>query len=209
MKKFTAVLILLAFFFNTAVASPAGQGGGSGSETDDSNISIIVTVALIVGVSALFVMDILSENSEDSQDALSGIVEEAEAPEETGIDWESILDETGDEQIPVVSLAVFNVENGKDLTHYFAALLEQGEQLFYSIHGMPVALGSMPSSEAAATGFSFMDCNWFVTGDNTGIKLFAQNQNDPVWQFNSTHADSAMIRAAAASFRAFAQGETE
>ena len=201
------VLILLTFFLNTAVASPAGQGGGTESDAEETNISTIILIAVVAGVSWLLVSDILADNSVESQDALSGIVEEPVTYEDTGINWESVLDETQEAPVPVVAFSVFNVDNGRELTSYFTALLEQGEQLYYTIHGTPVALGNMSSPEAAATGLSFVECDWFITGDSTGIQLFSRDSDQPVWQFESTNPDSTAVSAAAASFRDFADGE--
>ena len=209
MKKLTVVLILLTFFLNTAVASPAGQGGGTESDAEETNISTIILIAVVAGVSWLLVSDILADKSVESQDALSGIVEEPVTYEDTGINWESVLDETQEAPVPVVAFSVFNVDNGRELTSYFTALLQQDEEIFYTIQGTPIALGSMSPSEAAATGLSFVDCDWFITGDNTGVQLFSRNSDQPVWQFESLNPDSNAVRAAAASFRDFADGDTE
>jgi len=65
----------------------------------------------------------------------------------------------------------------------------------------------MSSAEAAATGFSFMDCSWFITGDNSGIQLFIRGDSQPVWHSDSPATDSIGVRAAAAGFREYAEAE--
>lgn len=207
MKKLTAVLIILAFSLNTAVASPMGQGGGSGDDPEDASISTLILVVVVVGVAGLLVSDIIADNSEDSQDALSGVVTEPETSQETGVDWGSIVQESDAPFVPKLAISVFNIENGRNLAGYFSALLQQDEELNYSIQGTPIALGAMSSAQAAQTGLSFVDCDWFVTGDSTGVQLFSKVQTSPIWHFYSDIPDSAAVRAAAESFREFADSE--
>ncbi|PIE53314.1 hypothetical protein CSA37_01900 [Candidatus Fermentibacteria bacterium] len=202
MKKPAAVLILLLFTVNTALASPVGQGGGSTPNEEESNLSTVIMIAVVAGFSALIIGDIITDNAEDSQDAISG-VETNDASEDTGVDWGSLAADTADTSLPILSVSVFTVNDGRNLASYFSTLLEQGNGLYYNVHGNPAALGAMAPEEAAATGFAFLDCDWFIAGDSSGIYLFSRNSDEPLWQWNLAPADSASVRNAAAEFREF------
>ena len=203
MKSAMAVLMTAVFILGTAVASPLGEGGGSTADDSESNLAGILMITVVAGFAALLVGDIISDNAEDSQDALAGISDSSAVIEETGIDWNQLNGDSSEESIPVLAVAVFQVESGRDLARYLTAMLAPGEQRDYTIHGTPVALGSMSSAEAAATGFTFMSCDLFVTGDDEGIQLFERGNPEPVWTYQSESLDSNSVRGASANLMEF------
>lgn len=203
MKKAMAVLMTMVFILGTAVASPLGEGGGSSTDDSESNLAGILMITVIAGFAALLVGDIISDNAENSQDALAGISDSASVVEETGVDWNQLNGDSAEGSIPVLAVAVFQADSGRDLARYLTALLAPGDQRDYSIQGAPVALGSLSSAEAAATGFTFMNCDFFVTGDDEGIKLFMKGNASPVWTYDAVPLDSNTVRGASASLMEF------
>ena len=203
MKNAMAVLIAAVFILGTAVASPLGEGGGTSSDESESHLAEILMITVVAGFAALLVGDILSDNAIDSQDALAGITDSSAVIEETGVDWNQLNDDSAVENIPVLAVAVFQTDSGRDLAKYLTALLAPGDQRDYTIQGTPVALGSMSSAEAAATGFSFMNCDLFITGDGEGLQLFQQGITDPVWVYNAVSMDSNAVLEASAGLLEF------
>jgi hypothetical protein len=203
MKRAAAILLAAVFLLGTAAAAPLGEGGGSSSDDSESNLAGILMVTVVVGFAALLVGDIISDNAEDSQDALAGIMDSTAVVEETGVDWNQLNGDSTEARIPVMAVAVFQADSGRDLARYLSALLAPGEQTNYLLSGTPVALGSMNSAEAAATGFTFMDCDLFVTGDDEGIQLFERDNPQPVWTYYSESIDSNTVRRASANLMEF------
>lgn len=202
MRNALAVLITLIFVLSTAVASPFDEGGGTPDE-NESNLATILMVTAVAGFAALLIGDILSDNSTDSQDALAGIPDSTTVHESTGIDWGSFSSETADNGLPVVAVAVFQGDTGRDLARYLTGLLVPGEDIYYSLYGSPVSLGNMSSSQAAETGFSFINCDMFIAGDDSGFQLFYRDNPDPVWSLEAVNPDSNAVRRASASLLDF------
>ena len=200
MKRFMAVLLITTLVAGTAMSHPLGQGGGSQQTSDESQLSTILMVTVFVGVTALLVGDILSDNSVDSQDALAGVMESdsVETSQETGIDWGNLGGDAPGNEAPVLALGVFSVPDGRDLAHYMTGLLAPGEEINYRLHGDPVALGSIDADEAAAMAFSFIQCDYFLTADQQGFQLFQRNGEDPLWSLSPSNLDSAAVLSASA-----------
>jgi len=205
MKVIATVLILL--FSATSAAYPGDEGGGSSSGDEDSTLSGILMITVVVGVAVILVSDILSDNAQDSQDALAGINVTDATSDQTGVNWDQIAHDAEGDGIPVLAVAVFNIPSGRDLARYFTGLLAPGEEIHYTVYGPPLFLGSIPPAQAAATGFSAVNCNWFITGDSTGIQLFQKGQPEPVWFFAGQNPDSSSIRTASARFFEFASAQ--
>jgi len=201
MKRFAALLLLL-IFANIAVAHPFASGGGSSSEDEETSLTMIILLTVVVGVGALLIADIISDGGENSQDALAGGTAEL-LNEETGVNWEQLNNNTEEEAVPVVAISVFPGSNGRNLANYFSNLIAPGDNLYYIIYSSPVSFGQMSPAEAAATGFSFLDCQWFMAADSNGIELYSENTDDPLWLFNTADWDSVMVREASSSFLEF------
>lgn len=204
--KRIAALLFLVIFSNFAVAHPFASGGGGSSSSEETDLTMIILAVVVVGVGALLITDILDDNSTDSQDALAGGEEEEILREETGVNWEQLTGNEELEALPLVAISVFQGENGRDLAIYFSNLIARGNGLYYDIYSAPVAFGGMDSAEAAATGFSFLDCQWFIATGSSGLELHSENSENPIWVFNSVAWDSATVRNASASFLEFAMG---
>ncbi len=204
MKRITA-LLLLVLFSNMAVAHPFASGGGGSSSSEETDLTMIIMIVVIAGVGALLLTDILSDDSTNSQDALAGGEEEI-LNEETGVNWEQLNGSEQQETLPLVAVSVFPGENGRDLASYFSNLIAQGNGLYYDVYSAPVAFGEMSSAEAAATGFAFLDCQWFIAAASSGLELRSEDSDEPVWFFNSTEWDSTTVRDASASFLEFSMG---
>ncbi|MEA3266444.1 MAG: hypothetical protein U9P42_05805 [Candidatus Fermentibacteria bacterium] len=204
MKRITAIL-LLVLFSNMAVAHPFASGGGESSSSEETDLTMIILVVVVAGVGALLLADILADDSTDSHDALSGGEEEI-LNEETGVNWEQLNSSEEQEALPLVAVSIFPGENGRALAAYFSNLIVQGNGLYYDVYSAPVAFGEMSSAEAAATGFSFLDCQWFIATASSGLELHSENSEDPIWFFNSTEWDSTTVREASASFLEFSMG---
>ncbi|MCK5036257.1 MAG: hypothetical protein KAS73_10220 [Candidatus Sabulitectum sp.] len=204
MKRITALLLLI-LFSNMAVAHPFSSGGGESSSSEETDFTMIILVVVVVGVGALLLTDILSDDSTDSQDALSG-EEEDILNEETGVNWVQLNGSAEQEDLPVLAISVFPGTNGRDLATYFSNLIAQGNGLYYDVYSAPVSFGEMSSAEAAATGFSFLDCQWFVAITSSGLEMHSENSENPVWFFNSAEWDSTTVRDASASFLEFSMG---
>jgi|GEM_PF-2086970 len=204
--KRVAALLLIVIFSNIAVADPFSDGGGSTSSSDESNLSLIFTVVLLVGAGALFITDILSDDPIDSQDALAGITEQP-ADGTTGIEWENLAGNSNpeDQPVPVVAISVFPGSSGRDLANYFSSLIEPGNSLYYTVYSSPVAFGQLSPGEAAATGFSFLHCQWFVASGPRGLELHRNDSSDIPWVYYSATFDSSMVRTASASFMEFSR----
>ncbi len=203
--KRIAALLFLVIFSNFAVAHPFSSGGGGSSSSEETDLTMIILAVVVVGVGALLITDILDDNSTDSQNALAGGEEEI-LREETGVNWEQLTGNEELETLPLVAISVFQGENGRDLAIYFSNLMARGNGLYYDIYSAPVAFGEMDSAEAAATGFSFLDCQWCIATGSSGLELHSENSENPIWVFNSAAWDSATVRNASASFLEFAMG---
>ncbi len=201
MKRIAALLFML-IFSNLAVAHPFDSGGGSSSSSEETDLTMIILVTVVAGVGALLISDIISDNKEDTRDALSGDAEES-AIEDTGVNWGQLNDNVEGESIPVLAVSVFPGSNGRELANYFSNLIVPGNNLYYNIYSSPVSFGGMSPAEAAATGFSFLDCQWFLTADSAGLELHSENAENPLWLFNTAEWDSAMVREASSSFLEF------
>lgn len=202
MKRITAVLLLLVFS-NLAVAHPFASGGGTESSSEETDLTLIILVVVVAGVGALLVSDILSDEGEGEHTALTP--EEAELlNEETGVNWEDLAGNGEGETLPLLAVSVFPGENGRDFANYFSSLLAQGDQLYFTIYPAPVSFGSMEPSEAAETGFSFLDCQWFIAADSTGLMLYRETEETPAWLFNPVNWDSTTVREASSNFLEFA-----
>lgn len=199
MKKVSAVLICLVFMAGTAVASPFGEGGGSSPGEEESNLAAILMITVVVGFTALLVGDIMADDGLESQDALAGIPSDSvEVSEQTGVDWARL---TPADSLPVLAIAVFQGNGGRESARYMASLLSSRENIDYTIHGSPAALGNLSPGEAASTGFSFVPSDFFLTGGPEGLFLFRRGNGEPHWSFPASEAgmDSVYIRSAASS----------
>jgi hypothetical protein len=204
MKRITAVLLLLVFS-NLAVAHPFASGGGSESPSEETDITLIILVVVVAGVGALLVSDILSDNDENSGNTFPD-EEDVVLTEETGVNWNDLGSNGEVEPLPLLAVSVFPEENGKDLADYFSSLINQGDMLYYQVYPSPVSFGTMEPSEAARTGFSFLDCQWFITADSSGLMLYTETEESPAWFFNPVSWDSTTVREASSSFLQFAMG---
>ncbi|HPR21638.1 MAG TPA: hypothetical protein PK991_02950 [Candidatus Sabulitectum sp.] len=200
MKKASAVLICLVFIAGTAVASPFGEGGGTSPGEEESNLATILMITVVVGFTALLVSDIIADDGLESQDALAGITasDTSSVSEETGVNWEQLAPA---DSLPVLAIAVFQGPSGREAARYMASLLSSRENIDYTIHGSPSALGHQSPSETASTGFAFVPSDYFITADQEGLFLFHRGSGQPEWSFPMQEAglDSAFVRRAAAS----------
>lgn len=197
--KRTAALLLLLIFVNLAVAHPFDSGGGSSPSSEETDLTMIILLVVVAGVGALLISDIISDSGENSQDAL---VADTADPlnEDTGVNWAQLNSDIEVESLPVVAISVFPGSNGRDLANYFSNLIAPGNNLYYSIYSSPVSFGQMTPAEAAATGFSFLGCQWFIATNSAGLEMHSENADDPLWLFNTADWDSAMVREASSSF---------
>ena len=205
MKRLTAILLLLVFS-NLAVASPFASGGGTESSSEETDLTLIILVVVVAGVGALIVSDILSDDDENSDDAYRD-GEEVVLTEETGVNWDNLGGSSEPETLPLLAISVFPGENGSDLANYFSSMIVQGDDLYYTTYPSPVSFGNMELSEAARTGFSFLDCQWFIAADSTGLELYTETGENPAWFFNPAAWDSTTVREASSSFLEFAANE--
>ncbi len=203
MKRTTALICLL-IISNLAVAHPFASGGGSSSSSNETNLSVVITIIVVAGVAALLVTDIISDNANDSQDALSGD-EEATLTEETGVNWGQLNGSTEQLSIPLLAISVFPGDNGRNLSTYFSSLLNQGDKVYYNLYSSPVSFGQMQPLEAAETGFSFLDCQMFIAAGSSGLELYRENSDTPVWSFATTEWDSVVVSEASSSFIEFSR----
>ena len=203
MKRTTALICLL-LFSNLAVAHPFASGGGSSSSSSETNLSVVITVIVVAGVAALLVTDIITDNANDSQDAISGI-EEGILTEDTGVNWGQFNGDTEQSSIPLLAVSVFPGDNGRDLSTYFSNLLTQGNDVYFNLYSSPVSFGQMQPLEAAKTGFSFLDCQMFVAAASSGLELYGEDSDTPIWFFNTTEWDSVVVSEAASSFIEFSR----
>lgn len=197
--KRAAALFLLLLFSNVAVASPFDSGGGSASSDDEADLSLILMIAVAAGIGAFLVLDVIADNSSDSQDALTHSNQEA-ISEDTGVNWEQLAGGVEIESLPVLAVSVFNGSNGRDLANYFSNLVTPGDELYYTVYESPVSFGQMDPAEAAETGFSFLDCQLFMAVDSDKLELYSNEVDEPLWLFSTSEWDSAMVREASASF---------
>lgn len=197
--KRASALFLLLLFSNVAVASPFASGGGSASSDDETNLTTIMMIVVVAGVGALLISDVIADNSNDSHDALSRSDQEA-VSEDTGVNWERLENGVDIDLLPVLAVSVFNGSNGRDLANYFSNLIAPGDNLYYIIYESPVSFGQMAPMEAAATGFSFLDCQLFMAADSHKLELYSSEVTEPLWLFSTSEWDSAMVREASASF---------
>jgi hypothetical protein len=82
-----------------------------------------------------------------------------------------------------------------------ASLLSSRENIDYTMHGSPAALGNQSPSETATMGFAFVPGDYFVTSGPEGLFLFHRGDSQPEWSFpmQGAELDSAFVRNAAAS----------
>ncbi len=203
MKRTTALICLL-LISNLAVAHSFDSGGGSSSSSSETNLSVIITIVVVAGVAALLVTDILADNSNNSQDALSGD-EEATVNEETGVNWGQLNESTEQSSIPLLAISVFPGDNGRNLSAYFSSLLNQGNSVYFDLYSSPVSFGQMQPLEAAETGFSFLDCQMFIAASSSGLELYREHSDIPVWSFDTTEWDSVVVSEASSSFMEFSR----
>lgn len=203
MKRIMALFLLLVFT-NIAVAHPFDSGGGSTSSSEETDLTMIILLVVVVGLGALFVTDILTDNANDSRNAFTGDDEEL-LNVETGVNWGQLNDNAEQDPLPIVAISVFPGDNGRNLAGYFSNLIIQGNGLYYDLYSAPVSFGQMDPSEAAATGFSFLDCQWFIATGSSGLELHNENSETPLWLFNTTQWDSAAVRDASSSFLEFSR----
>ncbi len=201
MKRTTALICLL-LISNLAVAHSFDSGGGSASSSEDANLSVILTIVVVAGVAALLVTDILADNLTDSQDTISGVEEEALA-EETGVNWGQLNEGTEQSLIPILAVSVFPGDNGRNLSFYFSNLLTQGNNVYFDLYTSPVSFGQMDPLEAAETGFSFLDCQMFIATGSSGLELYEEDSDIPIWSFDTTEWDSVVVSEASSSFMEF------
>lgn len=197
--KRAAALFLLLLFSNVTLASPFDSGGGSTSSNEEADLTLILMIVVVAGVGALLITDVIADNSSDSQDALSHTNQET-INEDTGVNWEQLAGGIEIEHLPVLAVSVFNGSNGRDLANYFCNLITPGDDLYYIVYESPVSFGQMDPTEAAATGFSFLDCQLFMAADSDRLELYSSKVNEPLWLFGTSEWDSAMVREASASF---------
>ena len=203
MKRTTALICLL-LISNLAVAHSFDSGGGSSSSSSETDLSVLITVLVVAGVAGLLVTDIISDSSNDSQDALSG-EEETSLNEETGVNWEQLNESTEQSPIPLLAISVFPGDNGRNLSTYFSSLLNQGDKVYFNLYSSPVSFGQMQPLEAAETGFSFLDCQMFIAADPSGLELYGDNSEIPLWSFATTQWDSVVVSEASSSFMEFSR----
>ncbi len=203
MKKFTAILLLL-IFSNFAVAGTFDSGGGSSSSSEETDLTMIILAVVVVGVGALFISDILADQGNDSQDALTDSNTEV-INEETGINWDQLNENADLVELPLVATSVFPGANGRDLATYFSNLIGQGNELYFDVYSAPVSFGQMSPEEAAITGFSFLNCQWYLSPAPEGLELYVKDSENPAWVFSTTEWDSTVVREASASFLEFAK----
>lgn len=195
-------IICLFIFANFAVAHPFASGGGTTSSSEETDLTLILTLTVVVGVAALLVTDILADNSSNSQDQISGIIEEEE--DETGFDWSQLNQTTDEIAAPLLAISIFPSSNGKDLASYFSSLIEQGNSIYFNTYHSPVSFGSMSPEEAASTGFTYLNCNWYLASASSNLQLFIQDNSTASWSFNISEWDSLSVKEAAESFLEFA-----
>ena len=201
MKRLTA-MVCLFIFANLAVAHPFSSGGGGSSSADEeTNLSIILMAVVVVGVSALLVTDIIADNSQDTP---SINVDEIET-EDTGVNWEQLSETSDHDALPLMALAVFPGENGRNLATYFSALINQGDGVYFDSYSAPVSFGQMDPAEAAQTGFSFLNCQWFVSATDSDLILYSEDSDEPLWSFEIEEWDSLMVREASSDFLEFSR----
>ena len=204
MKRAISIICLL-IFANFAVAHPFDSGGGgSSSSSEETDLTLILTITIVVGLGALLVTDILADNSTDSQDEISGIQEEQDELETTGIDWGQLNQTTDEIAAPLLAISIFPSTNGKDLASYFSGLIEQGNSIYFNTYHSPVSFGSMNPEEAASTGFTYLDCDWYLAADSSALQLFEKNHPNTSWSFQVSEWDSLSIKNAAENFMEFA-----
>ena len=201
MKRLTAVICLF-IFANLAVAHPFSSGGGGSSSADDeSNLAIILMTVVLVGVSALFVTDILADKSQNTSSVNTDEIES----EETGVNWEQLSNNSDEDSLPLMALSIFPGENGRNLAAYFSSLINQGDGIYFDNYSAPVSFGQMDPVEAAETGFSFLNCQWFIATTVSGFELYSEDTDRPIWTFQASTWDSLMVREAASSFLDFSR----
>ncbi len=200
MKRITAFLLILVFC-NLSVAHPFASGGGAESSSDETDLTMVILIVVVAGVGALLVTDILSDD--DGSDTFRD-EEEAVLTEETGVNWENLGNSDEAEILPLLAISVFPGENGSNLANYFSSLIVQGDDLYYTTYSSAVSFGSMEPLEAAHTGFSFLDCQWFIAADSSGLMLYTETEESPAWFINPASWDSSSVREASSSFLEFA-----
>ena len=203
MKRAISIICLL-IFANFAVAHPFASGGGTPSSSEETDLTLILTITVVVAVGALLVTDILADNSNNSQDEISGILEEQEEQETTGIDWEQLNQNTEEIAAPLFAISIFPSANGKDLAFYFSNLIEQGNSIYFSTYHSPVSFGNMNPEEAASTAFTYLDCQWYLATDSLNLLLFTQQNSEFIWSFSISDWDSLSIKEASENFLEFA-----
>jgi hypothetical protein len=198
---------MIVLFSNIAVAHPFASGGGTQSSSEETDLTMVILGIVVAGVVTLMVSDILlDKNSDSSSVPLYGETEPI--VEETGVNWNN-LNSGEEEPLPLLAISVFPGENGKNLANYFSSLIDQGDMLYYQVYPSPVAFGSMESLQAAETGFSFLNCQWFIAADSTGLTLYTANSDSSAWLFGTIVQDSTTVRNASSSFMEFVVTSTE
>jgi len=203
MKRAISIICLLVFA-NFAVAHPFASGGGTSSSSEETDLTLILTITVVVAVGALLVTDILADNSTDSQDEISGVLEDQEEQETTGIDWEQLNQSSEEIAAPLFAISIFPSLNGKDLASYFSGLIEQGNSIYFNTYHSPVSFGNMNPEEAASTGFTYLDCQWYLAADSLNLLLFTHQKPEFLWSFGVSEWDSLSIKEAAENFLEFA-----
>ena len=203
MKRAISIICIL-IFANFAVAHPFDSGGGgSSSSSEETDLTLLITITVVVGLGALLVTDILADDSSDSQDELSGIIEEQGEQEVTGVDWEQ-LNQTDEIAAPLLAISIFPSSDGKDLASYFSNLIEQGNSVYFNTYNSPVSFGDMTPYNAASTGFAYLDCQLYLAVDSLNLLLFTNQNTEFIWSFEVSEWDSTSINGAAENFLEFA-----
>jgi hypothetical protein len=200
LRRASSVFLALLLLAGASLSAPVSSGGGGSPSSDEGSFSETLMLIAVVGVAVLLAGDLLfpgSPNEQPSTDPDAGTI----AVEDTGVDWSALTGHAAG--IPKLTLAVFPGTDGRRLSLYFLDQLAAGEGVYYNISGPPVALGSMALENAASVAFSHLGSGWFLGSDTHGLNLFEKDHEGALWSWNAVPADSADVRAAAASFREF------
>lgn len=188
------VTISLLLIFSTTIqaAPPGGSGVG-----DESDYTTYIVIGVAVAVSALLVMDIIS----DSKDDTAGDIDLLEEPVlVTNINWEEV-EQQALQSVPVLVVLVFSIDNGSELAELFLqTITSEGPDIFNYLEQV-VSLGAILPADAVQLAEDYFDAKYVVigTGSPEGyLELILYSTDGPIlWSDSISSPDQENIQVSA------------
>ena len=189
--------VLLVLVLTGASIVQASGGGSGGDESEDGNIDVYLALGAAALIGAILIFDVFS--GPEGTAVGEAVAVENPVVQDTGIDWDSIIEELPP---PVIAVSVFPSASGGGETalRFLRYLGEyQGEETF-EIYPDPISIGLGSPAEESVLAGEFFGAGYFVTSTESDsglvLSLYSGSQG-PLWSFCTADADSLALRQAA------------